>query len=141
MTHFSSIDEYIAAQSEAVQAVLQRVRAIIRRALPGSEEIISYNIPAFKLSGGPVIWMAGWKEHYSLYPVNGALAEELKEQLESYETGKGTLRLPLSRPVPEKLIARIAKLLARENRARKRSAGSAPDTARAGQAHNRRTRG
>ena len=124
MAHFSSIDEYIAAQPEAVQAVLRHVRAIIRRALPGSEEIISYNIPAFKLSAGPVIWMAGWKEHYSLYPVNGRLAEELKDELEPYELGKGTLRLPLSRPVPERLIERIAKFLATEGGARKRTARS-----------------
>lgn len=118
MTHFSSIDEYIAAQPEAVQGVLQRIRRIIHRALPGAEEVISYNIPAFTLSDGPVVWMAGWKEHYSLYPVNGSVAGQLKEQLEPYELGKGTLRLPLSQPVPEKLIARLAKLLARERRAR-----------------------
>jgi hypothetical protein len=65
--------------------------------------------------------MAGWKEHYSLYPVNGRLAEELKERLESYEMGKGTLRLPFSKPVPEKLITRIAELLARGSGARKRT--------------------
>ena len=79
--------------------------------------------------------MAGWKEHYSVYPVNGRLAEELKEQLEPYELGKGTLRLPLSQPVPEKLIARIAKLLARESvSGRTRSGGSAPAPPRAGHA-------
>jgi uncharacterized protein YdhG (YjbR/CyaY superfamily) len=115
MLHFSSVDQYIAAQPEAVQPVLQRVRAIISKALPGCEEVISYNIPAFRLSGKrPVIWLAGWKKHYSLYPITAKLAEELKEELQPYELGKGTLRLPLSQPLPEKLIARIAKALGSE---------------------------
>jgi uncharacterized protein YdhG (YjbR/CyaY superfamily) len=36
-TDFKSVDEYIASQPEAVQAVLQRVRSTIRNVLPGAE--------------------------------------------------------------------------------------------------------
>jgi uncharacterized protein YdhG (YjbR/CyaY superfamily) len=113
-TAFNSIDEYIATQPEAAQAVLQRVRSVIRKALPGAEEAISYRIPAFKLTGRPIIWFAGWARHYSLYPVNGKVVEAFKEDLAPYQLSKGTLRLPLSRPVPESLIRRIAKLRAAE---------------------------
>ena len=113
-TTFKSVDEYIATQPREAQAVLRRVRAVIRTALPKAEEVISYRIPAFKSTGGPFIWFAGWKHHYSIYPVNGRLVETLKKELAPYELRKGTLRLPLSQPVPDKLIGRIAKFRARE---------------------------
>jgi len=114
-TSFKTVDEYLAAQPEATRAVLQRVRAIIHKAMPAAEEVISYKIPAFRLEGSrPVIWFAGWKRHYSLYPVNGRIVAELKEELAPYELSKGTLRLPLSQPVPEKLIGRVATLRVKE---------------------------
>ena len=67
-TDFKSVDEYIASQPEAVQGVLERVRSTIRKAVPGAEEVISYQIPAYKLHGRAVLYFAGWKQHYSLYP-------------------------------------------------------------------------
>ena len=39
-TDFKSVDRYIAAQSESVQGLLERVRSTIRKALPGAEEVI-----------------------------------------------------------------------------------------------------
>jgi uncharacterized protein YdhG (YjbR/CyaY superfamily) len=63
-----SVDDYIAAQPEPAQDVLQRVRSAIRKALPAAEEVISYKIPAYKLRGGIALYFAGWKQHYSLYP-------------------------------------------------------------------------
>jgi len=117
-TTFKSVDEYIAAQPETTQAVLQRVRSIIHKALPGADEVISYNIPAFRLSARPVIWLAGWKQHYSLYPVNGRVVEALKDELAPYKLRRGTVQFPLSQPVPEKLVARIAEFRAGEAGAR-----------------------
>lgn len=110
---FRTVDEYIAAQPAEAQAVLKRVRSIILAAVPGAEEVISYKIPAIKVGGKrPVLWFAGWKKHFSLYPVNGSLAEQLKDELAPYELSKGTVRFPLSEKVPEKLIRKIAKLRA-----------------------------
>ena len=44
-TDFRSVDEYIAAQPEAVRRILGGVRSTIRRALPEAEEVISYHYP------------------------------------------------------------------------------------------------
>ena len=63
-----SVDQYIASQPAAVQRMLTRVRSTIRNAVPGAEEVISYKIPTYKLHGRPVLYFAGWKQHYSLYP-------------------------------------------------------------------------
>lgn len=114
-TDFKSVDEYLATYPEEVQAILQRVRSTIRKALPEAEEVISYQIPAYKLDGGTVLYFAGWKRHYSLYPATDRLVEAFKEGLAPYEVNeKGTIRFPLSRPVPMKLIGRIAKFRAKE---------------------------
>ncbi len=113
-TDVKSVDEYIASQPEAVQGVLERMRSAIRKALPGAEEVISYQIPAYKLRGARVIYFAGWKQHYSLYPAGSRLVEAFRDELARYEVSKGTIRFPLSEPVPVKLIARIATFRAKE---------------------------
>ncbi len=113
-TDFKSVDEYIATHPEDVQAILQRVRRTIRKAVPGAEEVISYQIPAYKLHGSPVLYFAGWKQHYSLYPATDHVVEACGDDLAPYKVSKGTIRFPLSRPVPVKLIERIAKLRAKE---------------------------
>lgn len=114
-----SVDEYIAAQPERTRPVLERVRGVLRRALPGAEETISYQIPTYKVGGRAVVYFAGWKAHYSVYPVTAAVRAELGDALGPYEVGKGTIRFPLDRPVPAGLIARIAKTRAREEAGRR----------------------
>lgn len=107
--------EYIASQPPKARAVLRKVRGAIRKALPKSEEVISYQIPAYKLNGRVVIYFAGWKEHYSIYPAQRRLVAAFKRELEPYEVNnKGTIRFPLAAPVPVKLIAAIARFRAKE---------------------------
>ena len=113
-TDFKSVDEYIASHPEAVQGLLKRVRSTLRKAVPEAKEVISYKIPTYKLPGGPVLYFAGWKRHYSLYPATDHVVAAFKDDLASYEVDKGTIRFPFSEPVPVKLIERIAKFRAKE---------------------------
>jgi uncharacterized protein YdhG (YjbR/CyaY superfamily) len=111
-----NIDRYIAGFPPEVRPVLERVRSTIRKAVPKAEETISYGIPAFKLRGRTMIYFAGWKEHYSIYPSNDRLVVAFKEELAPYEVnGKGTIRFPLAKPIPVKLIAGIARFRAKES--------------------------
>ena len=125
-TGFKSVDEYIASQPEAVQNVLKRVRSTICKAVPGTEEVISYQIPTYKLNGRPVLHFAGWRQHYSLYPSNDRLVAAFKDALAPYEVNKGTIRFPLSEPVPVKLIEGIAKFRAKEAAERQKAKAAAP---------------
>jgi uncharacterized protein YdhG (YjbR/CyaY superfamily) len=113
-TELKSVDQYIASHPQAVQRVLKRVRSIIRRAMPGADEVISYKIPAYKLNGRAVLYFAGWSQHYSLYPSTDRLVAAFKDELAPYEVSKGTIRFPLSEPVPGKLIERITKFRVKE---------------------------
>lgn len=108
------VTAYIAGFPRPVRTVLARVRSIIRNAVPAADEMISYQIPAYKLQGQPVLFFAAWKEHYSLYPSNAQLVAAFKKELAPYERAKGTIRFPLSEPVPARLIERIARFRAKQ---------------------------
>jgi uncharacterized protein YdhG (YjbR/CyaY superfamily) len=103
------------------------VRNAIRKAVPEADEVISYNIPTYKLQGEPVLYFAGWRQHFSLYPVSASLLAALRHDITPYVVHKGTMRFSLSQPVPVKLIGRIAKFRAKEVAARaQKKAGAAP---------------
>ncbi|MPY87521.1 MAG: DUF1801 domain-containing protein [Luteitalea sp.] len=122
-----NIDEYIAGFPRAVQGVLKRVRSTIRKAVPGAEEAISYRMPAYKLHGRPVLYFAAWKQHYSLYPSTAPLVAAFKDALAPYEVNnKGTIRFPLSEPVPVTLIEAIAKFRAKEVAEGEKTKAAAP---------------
>jgi uncharacterized protein YdhG (YjbR/CyaY superfamily) len=114
-TDYQSVDEYIAAHPADVQPVLKRVRRTIRKALPRAEEAISYQIPAYKLDGSAALYFAGWKQHVSLYPASDRMVAALGAELAPYRISKGTIRFPLSEPLPLKLIERIARFRAQES--------------------------
>ena len=132
------VDGYIAKQPSGAQPILQRVRRIIRKVLPDAEEVISYQIPAYRLHGQYVVYFAGWKKHWSLYPVAGPVQVSLGSDLEPYELSKGTVRFPLAEPVPAKLVERIVRelLKAAEARSRAKTSSLAKHAGR-----RRRTRG
>jgi uncharacterized protein YdhG (YjbR/CyaY superfamily) len=110
---FSSIDAYHAAFPEEVQEKLQELRATITRVIPEAAEVISYNIPAFKMHG-IVVYYAAFKKHISLYPV--PRGKEWQKDFEAYETsGRGTIQFPLDKPLPVQLIRKIVKYRAEED--------------------------
>lgn len=109
MQDFQSVEEYIAAQPEAPQAALRRVRSAIRKAAPEAVESISYKMPTYKLGGERLLYFAAWKRHFSLYPATQQLIEAFKDELSNYDVDKSTIRFAFSEPVPARLIERIAK--------------------------------
>lgn len=120
---FKSVNAYLASKPRETRVVLERVRAAIRKAVPAAVEGIAYQIPVYTLDGVPVLFFAGWKAHYSLYPASDALVAAFTRELEPYERSKGTIRLPFSQPVPVKLIERIARFRAEQLTAREKGKG------------------
>ena len=105
----TSIDEYLAAFPDDKRAALEKLRKAISAAAPRAEEAISYAIPAFKLDGEMLIWFAGWKHHYSLYPVSPEFLQAHGMDPEGYEFSKGTIRFPTDEPIPIGLVKKIVK--------------------------------
>lgn len=117
-----TIDEYIARFPPEVQELLQKVRTTIKKVVPKAEETISYKMPTFTLNGSYLIYFAGYKKHISLYPAPIG-NPEFAEEIAPYESGRGTLKFPLEKPIPYKLITRIVKFRAKENLARAQAKG------------------
>ncbi len=107
-----TVDEYIGGQPEALRSKLEQVRAAIRRAVPEASEGIGYGMPGYRLMGKPLLYFAGFKNHYSLFAASGTFFASLEEELKDYERRKGTIHFPLDKPVPLQLISRIASLRA-----------------------------
>ena len=105
----SQIRAYFAATPPKARAALKKIRTAVLAVAAGAEEAFSYQIPAFKLNGQPLVWYAAFKNHCSLFPMTGAIRRKLAADLEGYETSKGTVRLPLTRPMPSGLIKKLVK--------------------------------
>jgi uncharacterized protein YdhG (YjbR/CyaY superfamily) len=126
----ATVDSYIANQPAAVRPVLEKLRAVIGKAIPGADETISYGMPAYKLSGRIVVYFAAWKQHTALYPASGNAFASFADDIAGYETSKGTIRFPLDKPLPVKLIERIAKFRAQEVAERKPTKAATAKTAK-----------
>ena len=111
-----TIDEYIAGFPPDVQAILQKIRLTIRKAAPGAEEIIKYQMPTFMLKGN-LVYFAAFKEHIGFYPIPTGI-EMFKKELAVYKQGRGSVQFPLDQPMPYGLISRIVKFRVKENLAR-----------------------
>ena len=102
-----TIDEYIQEQPEQLQPLLRQLRQTIGAAIPDAREKIAWSMPTF-WKGRNLIQFAASKKHIGLYPGPEAV-EQFAGQLAEYQTSKGTIRLPIDRPLPLQLIAEIAR--------------------------------
>ena len=115
------IDEYISGFPGDVQAILGRIRTTIKRAAPGAEEAIRYQIPTFILKGN-LISFAAYKQHIGLYPVPAG-TQKFQKAVAVYRAAKSTLRFPLDEPISYELIGQLVKYLVKENAARTKATG------------------
>ena len=102
-----TIDEYIAGFPEEVQAILEKIRVVIRDAAPGAEETIKYGIPTVTLQSN-LLSFAAYKKHIGLYPAPVGTAA-FNQKLAAYKTAKATVRFPLDQPIPFDLVREIVK--------------------------------
>src|SRR6266571_2982409 len=103
-----TIDEYLAAVSDDKQAALETLRKTIKAVAPEAEECISYQLPAFRLNGKLLVAYGAAANHCAFYP--GSTVKALKDELEGYDTSKGTIRFPASKPLPAALVRKLVRL-------------------------------
>jgi uncharacterized protein YdhG (YjbR/CyaY superfamily) len=114
-----SVDDYLAGVLEPARSTLQRVRSVIRSAVPAeATEAISYGIPAFKYKG-TLVWFAAFSDHCSLFPT-ASVIKAFKNELKGFETSKGTIHFPVDKPLPAALVKKMVKARLAEKAQKKR---------------------
>ena len=103
-----TVDEYLAALPEDRRGPMDALRRAIRAAAPDADETIAYNMPAFRSRAGRfLVSYDAYKAHYSLFPFTDEMVAAYGEELGPYLSGKGTIRFPADRPIPEDLVTRL----------------------------------
>jgi uncharacterized protein YdhG (YjbR/CyaY superfamily) len=110
---FKTVDEYLSTLPENTRHIVERLRKTIKQAASQSEELISYNMPAFKFNG-MLVWYAAYKEHIGFYPTSSAI-EVFKDELAGYKTSKGAIQFPIEKAIPTTLVKNIVKYRVKEN--------------------------
>src|SRR5262245_56051902 len=110
-----TIDEYLAPLSEQQRGALEKLRKAIKAAAPKAEECISYGLAAFRLDGKPLVAFGASEKHCAFYPMSSATVAAHKEELEAYDTSKGTIRFSADRPLPVALVRKLVKARIAEN--------------------------
>src|SRR5580693_10022522 len=114
-----TIDEYLAGVPEPARSTLEKIRATIRSAVPTeATETISYQIPTFRYKG-PLVAFAAFSKHCSFFPMGASVLDAFESELKSFRTSKGTLHVPLDKPLPPPLVKNLWKARFAQNNKRK----------------------
>lgn len=109
-TDYKNADEYLATFLPETRKLLETVRKTIRAAVPDAEEVISYQIPAFRKNGAWIFYYSGHKAHFSLScPPPFAAFKAFAKELAPYKKSMSAVQFPYNQPVPVDLIARMSK--------------------------------
>jgi 3-methyladenine DNA glycosylase AlkD/uncharacterized protein YdhG (YjbR/CyaY superfamily) len=136
MAKAAAVDAYLSSVPRDKRAALEKLRAQIKAAAPGAEEVISYALPAFRLNGKVIAGFGASASHCTFYPFSGSVVAAHADDLEGFELSKGAVKFDASKPIPARLVkklvqARIAEAEAgakpAAKKAAKRAGGSAPD--------------
>jgi uncharacterized protein YdhG (YjbR/CyaY superfamily) len=108
------VDTYLAALPDDKRAAPERLRKAVRAAAPEATEVISYRMPAFSYHG-PLVCFAAFKNHCSFFPMSTSVMIAHSDELEGYETSKGTIHFPAAKPLPAALVKKLIRARMREN--------------------------
>jgi uncharacterized protein YdhG (YjbR/CyaY superfamily) len=115
----TTVEQYLESQSPTVRSKLEELRRIIKAAAPDATEVISYGVPGFKL-GSPLAGYGAAKEHIGFYVMDPAVIETHASELTGYKTSKGSISLPMDRPIPAGLVTKIVKARVAANEAKRK---------------------
>ena len=110
---FKTVDQYFSTFPASTKALLKKMRETIKEVTPEAQEVISYNMPAFRWNG-MLVWYAAYKEHIGFYPTPSAI-KTFAEELKRYKTSKGAIQFPIDESIPTSLVKKIVKFRMKQN--------------------------
>lgn len=112
----SNVDQYLARLPEDIRAALVRLRKTIKAAAPKADEVISYQIPAYKQKG-LLVGFAALKTHCTFHIMSVQVTRAHAEDLKGYKLGKASIRFAANKPLPAALVTKLVKARIAENEA------------------------
>jgi uncharacterized protein YdhG (YjbR/CyaY superfamily) len=101
------VEEYLRGLDEPKRSTLEALRRTILEIIPDAEQVISYGVPAFRVSGKSVAGFAAFKDHLSYLPFSGSVLGPLADELEGYTMTKSSLHFPVDRPLPKSVVRNL----------------------------------
>ena len=102
----SSPAEYLRAVPEAQRALVLHLRSLILQAAPGVREEIRWGMLCYDDSGA--LFALGAQKHFvGLYVMATEALQDMAEELQSLDHGKGCIRFKRLDRVPVELISRL----------------------------------
>ena len=112
-----TFDEYLAALNDDQRTALEKLRQTIKSVAPQAEECISYGLAAFRQKNGMLVALGATGNHCAFYLMSSSTVDEFKEELDKYDTSKGTIRFQPDKPLPAALVRKLVKARIAENEA------------------------
>lgn len=108
-TDFKSIDEYHKTFTGDTLKRLQTIRELAHKVAPDALEVISYQIPAFKLGDKfHLIYYCAFPKHITISsPWSEIFLKEFEKDLKEMKVSKSAIQFPHQKPLPVDLIKRI----------------------------------
>src|SRR3954451_12614279 len=110
------VDEYLRGLAEPKRATLEALRRTILEFVPEAEQLISYRVPAFRVSGTTVAGFAAFRDHLSYLPFSGSVLSQLADELQGYTTTKSALHFAVDQPLPKTLVEKLIAVRLAEER-------------------------
>jgi uncharacterized protein YdhG (YjbR/CyaY superfamily) len=101
-----TISEYIDAAPEEARAMLHEIHSILKKAAPDATETLKWGTPVF-IEKRILFSYSAFKSHLNFMPTHSSL-EPFKDELSEFNTGNDTIQFPYNKPLPAKLIQKIA---------------------------------
>jgi uncharacterized protein YdhG (YjbR/CyaY superfamily) len=102
---YTTVQEYVASFPKQTQQHLKQLQELIATLAPHATQVISYNMPAFKLDK-MLVYYAAYKNHIGFYPGAKAI-EKFNNQFKKYKWAKGSIQFTLNEPLPLLLIKKM----------------------------------
>ena len=111
-----NVEDYLARVPPIQRKALEQLRRTIKSVVPDAVEVISYQMPTFKLNGRMLVSYAAFNEHCSFFPGAGPI-DAHADDLKSFATSKGTVRFTPERPLPAALVKKLVRTRIKLNEA------------------------
>lgn len=108
-----TVDQYIKPFPAKTQTILKKIRQLVHKLAPQAVEGLNYGLIGYKLNGKPLVYFGGWKNHIGFYATPAGHAA-FKKELAGYVGAKGSVKFPLSEPMPYALLTRMIRYRVRE---------------------------